>query len=247
MIKLAISGCCGRMGQRIIALAHQDKQLKITGALEQTGHPAVGKKLAEVIKIDQSEIKVSDSPDQIKGADVLIEFTDPAATIKHLASAVKYKTAMVIGTTALNAQHLEKIKQAASDIAIVFSPNMSLGVNLVFKLIKQAAQKLGLDYQVDITEAHHVHKKDAPSGTAKRLADLIKQSRGSEDEAIKIDSIREGEIVGEHQVRFDGPSDVVTIKHSAKTRDIFAQGALEAAKFAAKQKSGFYDMQDVIG
>jgi 4-hydroxy-tetrahydrodipicolinate reductase len=154
---------------------------------------------------------------------------------------------VVIGTTGLNPQQIERVKQAATIIPVVFSPNMSLGVNLIFRLVKQAAQKLPRDYQVDIKEAHHVHKKDAPSGTAKRLAELIKQIPGRENGKIKIDSIREGEIIGEHQVRFDGPQDTIIVKHSAKTRDIFAQGALEAAKFVIRQKPGLYDMQDVIG
>ena len=112
---------------------------------------------------------------------------------------------------------------------------------------KEAAQKLGKDYKVDIVEAHHIHKKDVPSGTAKRLAELIKQTPAHKSEHIKIESIRQGEIVGEHQVRFHSPQDIIIIKHSAKTRDIFAQGALEAAKFVVKQAPGLYDMQDVIG
>jgi len=128
----------------------------------------------------------------------------------------------------------------------MLSPNMSLGVNVLFRLVKEAAQKLGAGYKVDIVEAHHVHKQDAPSGTAKRLAELIKRAPGREKKEVKIESIREGEIMGEHQVRFEGTQDTITLKHSAKTRDIFAQGALEAAKFIAKQKPGLYDIQDII-
>jgi len=223
MIRLVVSGCCGKMGKRIIALARADKEFKIVGAIE-----------------------IGDNPEAIKEADALIEFTNPAATCEHLALALKYKKAVVIGTTGLENAQLKKIKQAAGKIPVVFSPNMSLGVNVLFRLVKEAAQKLGAGYKVDIVEAHHVHKKDAPSGTAKRLAELIKQAPGHKKEKVKIDSIREGEIVGEHQVRFESTQDMITIKHSAKTRDIFARGALAAARFAVKQKPGLYDMQDII-
>ncbi len=223
MIRLVISGCYGKMGKRINALASADKEFKIAGAIE-----------------------VGDNPEVIKEADVLVEFTNPAATCEHLDLAVKYKKAAVIGTTGLEAQQVQKVKQASGNIPVLFSPNMSLGVNLVFRLVKEAAQKLGAGYKADIVEAHHVHKKDAPSGTAKRLADLIKQAPGREKEEVKIDSIREGEIVGEHQVSFESAQDTITIKHSAKTRDVFARGALEAAKFLIKQRPGLYDMQDVI-
>lgn len=224
MIRLAVSGCCGKMGKRIIALACADKEFKIAGAIE-----------------------VGDNPEVIREADVLVEFTNPVATCEHLDLAVKYKKAAVIGTTGLNAQQVQKVKQASGDIPIVFSPNMSLGVNVLFRLVKEAAQKLAAGYKVDIVEAHHLHKKDAPSGTARRLAELIKQAPGRKKEEVKIESIREGEIVGEHQVCFESAQDTITLKHSAKTRDIFAQGALAAAKFVIRQKRGLYDMQDVIG
>ncbi len=247
MIRLVISGCCGKMGRRIIALGLGDKEFKITGAIEEKAHPAIGKRLGEALGLSTPDIKIGDNPGIIKEGDVLIEFTNPSATLGHLELAVKYKKAMVIGTTGLNPEQTGKVKGASANIAIVFSPNMSLGVNLVFRLVKEATQKLRRDYKVDIVEAHHVHKKDAPSGTAKRLAELIKQAPGRENEEIKIDSIRKDEIIGDHQVRFDSPQDSIIIKHSAKTRDIFAQGVLEAARFVIKQNPGLYDMQDVIG
>lgn len=246
MIKLVISGCCGKMGKRIIALSLDDSNFELAGAIENRAHPAIGKKLSEALGIPGLTLEVKDNPGIIEAADVLIEFSNPSATVEHLGSAVKHKKAVVIGTTGLSPEQAQKVKEASRDIPIVFSPNMSLGVNLVFRLVREAAQKLGRDYKVDIMEAHHIHKKDAPSGTAKRLAELIKESSGREKEKIEIDSVREGEIVGEHQVRFNGPQDTVIIKHSAKTRDVFARGALEAAKFAAKQPPGLYDMQNVI-
>ncbi|MBN2097497.1 MAG: 4-hydroxy-tetrahydrodipicolinate reductase [Candidatus Omnitrophica bacterium] len=247
MIKLAVSGCCGKMGRRIVALAGADKAVQLVGALEQPGHPAIGKKLSDVLVIPGFDFNVVSNPEILKDADVLIEFTNPATTVEHLISAVKYKKTMVIGTTGLELPQLEKIKQASTKIPILFSPNMSLGVNLVFRLVKELAEKLTREYQVDITEVHHVHKLDAPSGTAKRLMEIIKEMPEWENEHIKIDSIREGEIVGDHQVHFSSPGDSIIIKHSAKTRNIFAQGALIAAKFIIQQKPGLYDMQDVIG
>lgn len=246
MIKLIVGGSCGKMGRKILALSSSDKEFELKGAIENKGHPAIGRKLSEVLMNPTLKMEVKDSAEVIQEGDVLIEFTSPLATLEHLKLARKYKKAMVIGTTGLDEKQLEMIKEASTDIPIVFSPNMSIGVNLVFKLVKEVAQKLGKDYKVDITEAHHVHKKDAPSGTAKRLAKLVKQTRAQENEHIKIESIREGEIVGEHQIRFNSPKDTIIIKHSAKTRDIFAKGALEAAKFAVKQSPGLYDMQDVI-
>lgn len=246
MIKLVISGCCGRMGQRITTLASSDREFKLSGVIESKTHPALGRKISEVLMIPGLDLEIKDDPEIIKDADVLIEFTNPSATVEHIDFVVKHKKSAVIGTTGLDSQQFLKIKEAGQFIPIVFSPNMSLGVNLVFRLVKEAAQRLGSSYKVDIVEAHHIHKKDAPSGTAKRLAELIKATPGHKEEKIKIDSIRKGEIVGDHQVRFDSPNDEIIIKHSAKSRDIFALGALEAAKFVIKQNPGLYDMQDVI-
>ncbi|MFC1632063.1 4-hydroxy-tetrahydrodipicolinate reductase [Candidatus Omnitrophota bacterium] len=246
MIKIAICGCCGKMGQRIAYLASQDSDFCVSAAIEVKDHSAVGQQLGQVIGLKGLNVQIIDDPAQIKDVDVLIEFTSPLAAGANLAWAQEHQKTIVIGTTGLDTQQIAKIDQASEKIPVVYSPNMSLGVNLAFKLVKQAAQKLGRDYRADIVEAHHSHKKDAPSGTAKRLAQLIKQSPSFQDDQIKIDSIREGEIVGDHQVRFAGPQDVIVIKHSAKTRDIFAQGALAAAKFIVKQKPGLYDMQDVI-
>jgi len=236
MIRLAISGCAGKMGTRIFNLALDDKDLKPIVGIEQT------EVLKQCLKTD--EFKVSDNPDDIKEADVLIEFTAPEPTIEHLDYALKYKKAMVIGTTGLSEDQIRKIREASKNIPIVFSPNMSIGVNLLFKLVKEAAEKLSKDYKVKIVEAHHIHKKDAPSGTAKKLAQIIKDASGREVSDIK--SIREGEIAGDHKVTFESPVDTVELSHSAKTRDIFAKGALAAAKFIAGKKPGLYDMQDVL-
>ncbi len=236
MIKLAVSGACGKMGLRIIALAGEESDFKLTVALESKGHPDIGKPI--------SGISVTDEPTFVKNSDCLIEFTSPSATIEHLAFAVKYKKPVVIGTTGLSEEDKIKIKDAAKAIPIVFSPNMSIGVNLLFKLVKEAAGILSGEYKVKIIEAHHVHKKDAPSGTAKKIAEVIKEASGKKVDDIK--SIREGEIAGDHRVIFDGPFDTIELLHGAKTRDIFAKGALVAARFIVTQKAGLYDMQDVL-
>jgi len=236
MIKLAISGAAGKMGARIMNLALADKEFEVVVALEAKGHGAVGSKVGN--------IKITDDSEQIKLADCLIEFTGAEATMEHLNICSKNNKPMIIGTTALNEKQKKQIEDVAKNIPIVFSPNMSIGVNLLFKLVNDAARNLSADYSVKIAEAHHMHKKDAPSGTAKKLAQIIKDATGREVSDIK--SIREGEIIGDHEVIFDSPLDTIKLSHSAKTRDIFAKGALEAAKFVSSKKSGLFSMQDVL-
>jgi len=223
MISICVSGSKGKMGLRILSLAGEDAELKVAGEFD--------------IGMDAEPI--------IKESDCLIEFTSPEATLEHLSLCGKYKKAMVIGTTGFSDADKRKITEAASEIPIVFSPNMSIGVNLLFKVVGDAGKVLGSGYNVNITEAHHVHKKDSPSGTAKELARRIKETKG--DAQIPIEAIREGEIVGNHTVTFDSPWDVITITHNAKTRDIFAKGALAAAKFIVGKPAKLYTMQDVLG
>lgn len=238
MIKLAVSGSCGRMGKRIIALAKQDKGIKLTAALERKDHPEIGKII--------DGVKISANVNEIKNADCLIDFTSPDATLKNLESAVKFKKPIVIGTTGITDEQKTKITECAKTIPIVFAPNMSIGVNIVFKLLKSAAEKLAGNYTAGMKEAHHVHKKDAPSGTAKKMAQILRDAGvGIENEDIK--SIREGEVIGDHEVVFESDVDKITISHSAKTRDIFAEGALSAAKWIINKPAGLYSMQDVIG
>jgi len=175
---------------------------------------------------------------------VLIEFTTPEATLEHLAIALKHKKAMVIGTTAIDSAGVKEITEASKKIPIVYSPNMSVGVNLLFRLTRESAGVLK-DCSVSMTEAHHKHKKDAPSGTSKRLAQIIREAAKKED--IPIESIREGEIIGDHTVFFDGEFERLELTHRAKSRDVFASGALLAAKFASRKKKGLFNMQDVLG
>ncbi len=238
MINLAISGCLGRMGQSIIRLALQDKKFTIKTLLESKNHPQIHEKI--------NNLSISTDIAQIKECTVLIEFTTPEATMQNLKACVEYGIKMVIGTTGLTAEQIEEIKKASLKVPIVFSSNMSVGVNILFKLTEIAAQKTGQSYSMRITEAHHIHKKDAPSGTAKTLAQIAEKAGDRDVE--KIDSIREGEIVGDHDVLFESEEDILTLRHHAKSRDIFAKGALVAAKFiAGKRKPGLFNMQDVLG
>jgi len=223
MIKVCVSGAKGKMGSRVIALAKADNALEVCGGFD--------------IGIDPEPL--------IKGCDCLIEFTTPQATIEHLALCERYKKAMVIGTTGLSDGEKQKINEASRKIPIVFSSNMSVGVNVLFKLVENASKALGANYNVSIKEAHHIHKKDAPSGTAKTLAQVVKDSRGNID--VPIESQREGEIVGDHTITFESPLDKIELTHSAKTRDIFAKGALEAARFIVGKAAKLYSMQEVLG
>ncbi|MDD5436476.1 MAG: 4-hydroxy-tetrahydrodipicolinate reductase [Candidatus Omnitrophica bacterium] len=223
MIKICISGSTGKMGSRIVELAKEDADLRVCGAFD----------------------AVEENPEQfVEAAECLIEFTAPQATIDHLALCEKHKKPMVIGTTGLSDEERDKIKAASAKIPIVFSPNMSVGVNLLFKLVADAAKVLGTDYSVQILEAHHSQKKDAPSGTAKEIARIVKETKGNGE--VPIESVREGDIVGEHTVTFESNVDLVEITHSAKTRDIFVKGALAAAKFVVTQKHGLFTMKDVL-
>lgn len=226
MVKIVVSGALGKMGKRIIALAGKDPGLEVAGRLEKDPNPALG---------------IMSGPAEIKGDYAcIIEFTTPEATLKHVKEAVKLKKAIVIGTTGLSKEDIEAIRDAAKVIPVVFSPNMSVGVNTLFSLIEKAAAALGNDYKVSIKEAHHVHKKDKPSGTAKLMRDIMGNS------GIPVESIREGEIIGDHEIIFESEVDSLKISHSAKTRDIFALGALAAAKFIVKKKKGLFSMQDVL-
>lgn len=223
MVKIAVSGSRGKMGSSIIRLAKDDAGLEVSGVFD------IG----------------DDADAPISGCDCLIEFTSPEATLEHIAICEKYKKPIVIGTTGLSDAQKAKIDEAAKSVPVVFSPNMSVGVNTLFKLVEEAARLLGPEYDISILEAHHVNKKDSPSGTAKELARIIESKRTGGK--VPIESIREDEIVGEHTITFESPYDLLELTHSAKTRDIFAKGALTAAKFAAKAKAGLYSMKEVLG
>ncbi len=236
MFKIGVTGARGRMGQRIIRLAKDEETLEVVFGLERQGHPEIGKTIDDVM--------ITDSPDEMSSCDCLIDFSLPPATMENLKYLVKLKKSAVIGTTGFNQEQLDKINKAAKEIPIVFSPNMSVGVNLLFRLIKDASAILK-GYNVEIEEAHHIHKKDAPSGTAKGIMDVI-NTQNFKVKIEEIKSIREGEIVGDHKVVFDSVEDRIELIHKAKNRDIFAKGALIAAKWIIKKDNGLYSMDNVL-
>lgn len=221
------------MGQRITHLALADKDFTVSALLERPG--ATG---------NVDGIPISTSTDSLKTCDVLIEFTTPEATMSNLKACVKHRVKMVIGTTGLTDSQKKEIKKASAKIAIVFSSNMSVGVNIFFKVAQMLSAKTPNIYTVKMVEAHHIHKKDAPSGTAKTIAEYIEGA--SKKKVLDIQSIREGEIIGDHKVIFESAEDIITIDHHAKSRDIFAKGSLTAAKFLKKKSKGLYDMQSVL-
>ncbi len=237
MVRIGISGIAGKMGRRIADLAMKDAEVEVTSGLEKADNPAINKEECGVIVI-------SDAEEACKNIDCMIEFTLPEPTLEHVEVCAKGGIPMVIGTTGLNAAGEDRIAEAAKTIPIVFSPNMAIGVNLLFNIAKEAARILGKDFDVKIDETHHVHKKDSPSGTAKMIAKKIKEASGVE---APIKAFREGEVIGNHGIVFDGKYEQLEIRHAAKSRDVFAAGALEAAKFIVGKKHGLYSMADVLG
>ncbi|MBF0484062.1 MAG: 4-hydroxy-tetrahydrodipicolinate reductase [Candidatus Omnitrophica bacterium] len=236
-IKLAISGCHGRVGQAICDSAKKDPRFHIKTLFEIATHP----------KIKESVCGVMPSADNnaLKGCDVLIEFTSPEATMQNLEVCLKYGVRMVIGTTGLNEEQVKKIESASKKIPIVFSSNMSIGVNVLFKMIELASKMLvGID-DIKITETHHIHKKDAPSGTAKTMLQIAEKF--SNLKVKPVESIREGEVVGYHKITFETPEDTLTLIHNAKNRGMFAKGGLAAAKFVMDKKNGLFTMKQVLG
>jgi 4-hydroxy-tetrahydrodipicolinate reductase len=235
MIKLGIAGVCGRMGRRIFELACRDKDFQIKLALEKKGIPAIGK--------DISGIKISSNPDGIFLVDVFIDFTAPEGTVVNLDYLARYKKPAVIGTTGLNTVQLDKLKEISKVVPILFSPNMSVGVNVLFDILPEIAKKLGSDYSIEIMEAHHRAKRDAPSGTAKKIGQILANAIGKE---ITTHAVRLGDIVGDHTVIFCGNSERIEITHRAHSRDLFALGAIKAARWLMGKPAGLYSMQDVL-
>ncbi|HTY44970.1 MAG TPA: 4-hydroxy-tetrahydrodipicolinate reductase [Patescibacteria group bacterium] len=235
MIKLGISGVCGRMGRRIFELASQDKDFEIALALEKKGTPAIGK--------DLGKIKISSNSDGLFLVDVFVDFTVPEATEANLDYVARYKKALVLGTTSLNDQQLKKVEEASHAVPVVFSPNMSVGVNVLFSMLPELAKRLGPDYRIEIVEAHHQAKKDSPSGTARKFGEVLTEATKRQ---IPVHAIRLGDIVGDHTIIFCGNSERIEIKHQAHSRDLFALGALRAAKWLFGKPAGLYSMQDVL-
>jgi len=261
MIKLAITGACGRMGLRIASLALQDKNFQIVSVMERKDHPDFGKKYGPMIGDSNLNVNVTETlQDQ---PDVIIDFTAPASTAGWIKTAADHKIPMVIGTTGLSDTELSLVKDASRTIPIVQAPNMSIGMNLLFKLVQQMSQVLGEEYDIEITEQHHRFKKDAPSGSALGLLEAAAKGRGKDPKQIAIfgregrealrapgqiavHALRLGDTVGEHTVYFGSLGETVSISHSAHSRDTFALGAVRAAAWIIGKPPRHYTMQDVL-
>ena len=250
MIRIAVNGAAGRMGSRILALAAASPdQFEIAGAFEFEKSGKHGQSL----DLGSRKILMEGlSAESLKGKGVLIDFSGPTGTPTALVRAEKAGWGLVIGTTGLDQETQESVRAFSSKIPIVLSANMSVGVNLVAEVLELVASRLGREFKISMTEAHHIHKKDAPSGTALMLRNAVAAAKRWEDakasQEIEIKSIREGEIVGEHTILFSGPAETIEITHRAESRDVFALGALRAAGFLAKKgKPGkLYSMLDVL-
>jgi 4-hydroxy-tetrahydrodipicolinate reductase len=265
MARIAIAGVGGRMGRAILNLALKDKSLKVAGAFEKEGNSVIGTDLGLLVGSEPLGVKAGkNAAEAIGKADALIDFTHPTAMEGHLQAALETKTAYVVGTTGLTDKHIALLKAASRKIPVVQSPNMSIGVNLLFKIAEITAKALDEDYDIEIVEAHHRLKKDSPSGTALKLLEIVAQARGKnikkdtvygrEGETgarprgeIGVFAVRGGDVVGDHNVSFLAEGERVELVHRATSRDAFAQGALKAAKFAAARKSGFFNMLQVLG
>lgn len=261
--KIAVLGVNGRMGRAIVSVLQESADLQLVGAAAEAGSEFIGQDAALGIGKATGVKVVADAAAAIAQADAAIDFTVPAATAIHLAACVKAGRALVLGTTGIDAAGRQQIEAAAKQIPIMFAPNMSVGVNVLYKLAQIAAQALGEDYDVEIFEAHHKHKRDTPSGTAVRLGEAIATARQSafksnadyerasapgprKHGSIGFSVARGGDIVGDHIVMFAGPSERIEIVHRAHDRKVFAQGALRAARWIVGRPPGLYSMQDVL-
>jgi 4-hydroxy-tetrahydrodipicolinate reductase len=254
------------MGKRICSLIIEEfKDLHLVAAIERQGHPNTAIDIGTLLGLDSTGVMLVDKYEQVPGnVDVIIDFSIPEATLKTAEYAAKNGIAFVTGTTGLNIQERETIKVLSEKMPCVMAPNMSVGINLLLKILSQVASIIGQDYDIEIVEAHHRLKKDAPSGTALRMAEVIAGSLNRDLEKvgvytrkgiigertkteIGIQTVRAGDIVGEHTVMFATPGERIEFIHKASSRDTFARGAIRAAQWIYGKKQGLYDMQDVLG
>lgn len=263
-MKIAVAGSAGRMGRALLEAVIGSADLELGAALEVAGSPGLGKDAGEMVGMP-GHVRISaDIEKNLAGCSAMIDFTRPEGTLAHLAACRKLGVKLVIGTTGFDEAQKKSIAEAARDIAIVMAPNMSVGTNLVFKLADIAARVLKDGYDVEIIEAHHRHKIDAPSGTALHIGGIIANALGRnlaecavygregvtgerKDATIGFATVRGGDIVGEHTVMFAGPGERVEIVVRSGSRATYAQGALRAARFLAGKQHGLFDMQDVLG
>lgn len=265
MLRIAVAGASGRMGKTLIEAISQNPDMRLGAASTLPEDPALGQDAAVMCGLPaQKVLLVSDLSQQLDAFDMLVDFTSPESTLEHAHLCAGAGKKLIIGTTGLTAEQKAVISEAGKHTAIVFAPNMSVGVNLCFKLLELAAQIMGDDADIEIVEAHHRHKKDAPSGTALRMGEVVAQTLGRDlqecavygregvtgerdSKTIGFATIRAGDIVGDHTVIFATPGERVEITHKASSRMNFAMGAVRAALWLQQHKTGVYSMQDVLG
>ncbi|SDP57517.1 4-hydroxy-tetrahydrodipicolinate reductase [Desulforhopalus singaporensis] len=265
MVKVIIAGAAGRMGQRIAHMVESHSGLQYGAAFEAAGHPEIGRDAGELALGRKNGVIIKEGLESvIEQGDVIIDFTFHQATMEFARIAAKHNKAMVIGTTGLTAENLAELKELAANFPCVQAPNMSVCVNVLFQLVKKTAAILGDDYDIEIIEAHHNKKKDAPSGTALKLGEMAAEGVGRnlaevavlersgiigerKPNEIGIQTIRAADIVGEHTVYFAGPGERIELSHRAHSRDHFAKGAATAAAWVADKDNGIYSMFDVLG
>lgn len=263
MTRIAITGASGRMGRMLIEAVTQSADLQLAAALDQAGSPMIGQDACAFLG-KPSGVLITDQLDALAGADCLIDFTRPEGTLAHLRACVRHGVNVVIGTTGFDDAGKAAITRAAESVGIVFAPNMSVGVNATLKLLDMAARILNSGYDVEVFEAHHHHKVDAPSGTALKMGETIAHAWGKpldeiatwarhghtgarEAGTIGFSVVRGGDIVGDHTVYFCGTGERIEITHRSSSRAGYAEGSLRAARFLAEKKSGLFDMQQVLG
>ncbi len=265
MIKIAVTGAAGRMGGRIITAVKEAEGLELAGAAERPGHEMIGQDAGIVAGCGALGVAISGSLEEaLQKADILIDFTFPEVTLKNLEVCARLGKKVVIGSTGFTPAQRQEVQTFADRIAVVLAPNMSVGVNACFKLLKEAAAILGDGFDVEIVELHHNKKKDSPSGTAVRMGEIVADALGRDynevanfhregmcgertKEEIGMQTVRGGDIVGEHTVYFIGMGERIEITHRAMSRDMFARGAVRAAGWLAGKEKGLFDMQDVLG
>lgn len=265
MIKIAVTGAAGRMGGRIITAINEADGLQLAGAVEREGHALIGQDAGQVAGCGALGVKISGSlAEALADAEVLIDFTFPEVTLANIAVCAQLGKSIVIGSTGFTPDQRAEVNTHAEKIPVVLAPNMSVGVNLCFKILKDVAATLGDDFDMEIVELHHNKKKDSPSGTAVRMGEIVAEAVGRDynkvanyhrqgmcgersKEEIGMQTVRGGDIVGEHTVYFIGMGERIEISHRAMSRDMFARGAVRAAGWLGKQGPGMYDMQDVLG
>lgn len=264
MTRVIVAGAAGRMGQRIGYMVHQHPALTLAGGFERPEHPSIGRDIGEIAAFGTTGVTISAGPDSvIDQGDVIIDFTFHEATMAIARKAAQKGKAMVIGTTGLSPENLKELAELAKNFPCVQAPNMAVGVNVMFKIAAKIASILGQDYDIEIVEAHHRLKKDAPSGTALKLGEMVAGAVNRDlaevgvfarhgiigertDKEIGIQTIRAGDIVGEHTVYFAGAGERIELTHRAHSRDNFARGAAVAAAWVVQQKNGLYTMFDVL-